>query len=271
MAANLPDELAAAVAGPDEAIDLAHAALLIARTEYPELDATRWLGVLDRWGLEAEERAGGAGTLEAAGRVAVFVFGELGFEGNREEYYDPRNSFLNDVIGRRKGIPITLTVVLIEVGRRAGVPFAGVGFPGHFLAKAVADEDELFFDPFNGGVGLGREELVAGIADTFPVERLPQFLAAVTKRQILLRMLTNLKFVYLEAKDFLKATTIVDLMLAISPWDLDQVRDRGLIARAAGRLQQAYDDFTTYVRYRPDAQDAEWIHGLAQEVRRESL
>ena len=267
MESVLASAFAAAATGNDEAIDLGRAALLVARVAYPDLDVERSIAEIDRLSVVAEERAGGRPAFEAASRVAGFLFDELGFAGNHDDYYDPRNSFLNDVISRRKGIPITLSILLIEVGRRAGIPFQGVGFPGHFIVKVTDGDDERFIDPFNGG----RVVTVADLADRLSMAtthaRLRHHLAAVTRRQILARLLGNLKFTYLELQEFDRALDVINLLLALTPWDLDQVKDRGLVAYRLGQYQPAYEDLRAYVEYRSDAQDAEWVQKMAQAVR----
>lgn len=268
MESLLPSAFAAAATGSDEAIDLARAALLVARVAYPDLDVEHHLAEIDRLSVVAEERAGGRAPFDAARRIADFLFDDLGFSGNDEDYYDPRNSFLNDVLTRRKGIPITLSIVLIEVGRRAGVSLHGVGFPGHFIVKAVDGSDEMYIDPFHGGRVVTTRELADRLSVAPTHERLRHHLAAVTKRQVLGRMLGNLKFTYLEMQDFDRALDVINLLLALTPWDLDQVKDRGLVAYRLGEYRPAYEDLRSYVEYRSDAQDVEWVQKMAEVVRR---
>jgi regulator of sirC expression with transglutaminase-like and TPR domain len=141
-----------------------------------------------------------------------------------------------------------------------------VGFPGHFLVKTSSEEKEIFLDPFDGGRIVSIDDLASRLSAGGAAGRLTQHLAAVTKRQILTRMLTNLKFTYLELQQFERAHDIVNLLLAIAPWDLDQVKDRGLIGYRLGRYRGAYEDLRAYVEYRPDAQDAEWVLKMARTV-----
>ena len=170
------------------------------------------------------------------------------------------------MIDRRLGIPISVSVLLMEVGRRLGVVYDGIGFPGRFLARAEGPEGSLFVDPFNGGRTVPEDELAAELAATYPVQRIPQLLAAVTRRQILQRMLRNLKFGYLDRQQFASALQASDLLLALTPWDLDEVRDHGLIAHRAGEHRRAIDDLPTYVRFRPEADDAAWVRGMLRAV-----
>ncbi len=202
------ERFAQLVSGPEEELDLAEAALLIAQEEHPELDVAGYLRRLD--GLAAAVRARLPEAPEPADIIHslnIQLFGEEGLAGNESEYYDPRNSFLNEVLDRKRGIPITLSVIYLEVGRRLGLPLAGVGFPGHFLVKYSGADGELVLDPFAGGVTLSREELAQklrrmyGDANPF-LAQIPQLLAPASKKEILLRMLHNLKGIYLQQNDF---------------------------------------------------------------------
>ena len=265
--AQYRETFARLAAQQDAEIDLARAALLVCRMAYPELDEGHYLGEMERLGTLARERSGGHDGFAAAAAVARFLFEESGFRGNAEDYYDPRNSYLSDVLDRRLGIPITLSLVLMEVGRRAGVSFRGVGFPGHFIVKVVDAGEQFFFDPFSGGRTVSESELADRVSAAGSHERLHQHLAAVTKRQMLARLVGNLKFTYLESQQFEYALDAVNLLLALTPWDLDQIKDRGLIGYRLNQYERSYEDLRTYVAYRPDAQDVEWIAKMARTVR----
>ncbi len=210
------ERFAQLVSGPEEELDLAEAALLIAQEEHPELDVAAYLRRLD--GLAAAVRARLPEAPEPTDIIHslnIQLFGEEGLAGNESEYYDPRNSFLNEVLDRKRGIPITLSVIYLEVGRRLGLPLAGVGFPGHFLVKYSGADGELVLDPFAGGVTLSREELAQklrrmyGDANPF-LAQIPQLLAPASKKEILLRMLHNLKGIYLQQNDFTRALAAID-------------------------------------------------------------
>jgi regulator of sirC expression with transglutaminase-like and TPR domain len=182
---------------PDEDIDLAVAALLIAELAHPDLDVAHYVSLLDQMAADARARArAGEAPIDALIR---HLFVELGFHGNRTDYYDPRNSFLNEVIDRRAGIPITLSVVLMETGRRLGLTLRGIGFPGHFLVSwQPAQGPHQVLDPFHGGIALGREQLQERLEEAMggPAELEAHHLAVVSKRQILVRMINNLRSIY---------------------------------------------------------------------------
>lgn len=219
------------VARPDEQIDLAQAALLIAESEVKDLDVARYIRMLDDLGKQAaaemarapEGARAGAGDDGGGGRVERllrWMFDDAGFCGNTVDYYDPRNSFLNHVLDRRKGIPITLAVVLIEVGRRAGVEVNGVSFPGHFLARIEGARGPSFIDPFDGRV-LTREDLRTLHARTAGDKRDPdpRLLEAATKKQIIVRMLNNLRGIYAARGDQERLRGVIERMEVLAPSD----------------------------------------------------
>src|SRR3990170_3314009 len=254
----------------DEALDLAGAALLIAREEYPDLRVEEYIEWLDSMAAELARRVDlGDGPQGVISIINRYLFEEMGFHGNQEDYFDPRNSLLNDVLDRRTGIPMTLSVVYIEVARRLGLPVRGVGLPGHFVVKYVTDSSPILIDPFHGGALLSREDChervkaIYGPAAPFR----ESFLAAATKRQILARILYNLKGIYLRDKAHSRALGIVELLLALSPWDLEEVRDRGMIGFQLRSLGPARDDLETYLRYFPDAPDVSAVRQTLEAVR----
>lgn len=219
-------------ARPEEELDLAEAALLIAEAEHPGLDVPRYLAELDRLGAEARRALGrplgraeatpGSGAVE---RVLQLLYGQQGFRGNTADYYDPRNSYLNHVLDRRLGIPITLAVVITEVCRRAGVEAQGVSFPGHFLVRAPLGPPSssspgrvLLIDPFEGRL-LGREELKALAARVTgsTQEPDPRLLQPANKRQILVRMLNNLRAIYGKQQDQDRLRRVIELMQVLAP------------------------------------------------------
>ncbi len=262
------ERFAQLVSGPEEELDLAEAALLIAQEEHPELDVAAYLRRLD--GLAAAVRARLPEAPEPTDIIHslnIQLFGEEGLAGNESEYYDPRNSFLNEVLDRKRGIPITLSVIYLEVGRRLGLPLAGVGFPGHFLVKYSGADGELVLDPFAGGVTLSREELAQklrrmyGDANPF-LAQIPQLLAPASKKEILLRMLHNLKGIYLQQNDFTRALAAIDRILLVTPDLAMEVRDRGAVHQRLGHLQAALQDFRRYLQMVPNAEDAETVRTL---------
>jgi len=259
------------VSREDEQINLAEAALLIAAEEYPrvEVEVDLYLEKLDRIGDIAREQANSASrALDLIAAVNFTLFDELGFRGNRASYYDPRNSFLNEVIDRRIGIPITLTVVYIEVAKRIGFPIKGVAMPGHFVAKHEAESGDLFIDPFNDGRLLGRlacSELVAE-ATGGALELEPDHLAAVTNKQILTRMLSNLLGIY-GTKDQPRAIAAIDRILLINPNSPKHVRDRGLLLASVGETRNGIAELDRYLELAPDAPDAEVIREQIKTIR----
>ncbi len=199
---------------PEAEIDLARAALLIAEPEYAGLDIAQYIDALDRLGLAARARLDAPGEREPPlRRITRFLHDEVGFSGNAEDYYDPRNSFLNEVLDRRVGIPITLAVVTLEVAARAGVAASGVSFPGHFLLRAPGENGPQFVDPFDGRLldheGLRRLSARGGGEPRDPD---PRLLEPATKTQILQRMLNNLRAIYAARGDEQRLAAIVERM-----------------------------------------------------------
>ena len=241
--------------------DLAPAAFMIARLQYPQLDMSHYLGELDRMGEEATARVAAlgdkAGPMRHVTEISDYLFKVQGFAGNRTHYDDPRNSFLNDVIDRRTGIPITLALVYIEVSRRAGVRIDGVNFPGHFLLKAPArpkasggSGTPVIVDPFHGGAILSEVDCESLLhkysgSDAAFDQRL---LARATKQEILVRMLVNLKRLYVGMRSFPQAHAITRLLLGIDPAATTELRDRGLLSYHLHDYAAALRDLEAYLR-----------------------
>jgi regulator of sirC expression with transglutaminase-like and TPR domain len=262
---------AALVQHPDDQIDLAAAALALARIHGPVGNPARYLRLLDDFAAWLGVRVDPHGDPERAVRqLSHYLAVDQRFHGNTRNYADPLNSCLNVVLDRRTGIPITLSVVWLEVGWRLGLPLSGVGLPGHFLIKYAAEGTEIILDPFHGGVILGPEDCARRLQGVFgravPLEA--HYLAAVTRKQILTRMLNNLKQIYTRIGDYPRLLATVEHLLALSPWSLDEIRDRGLIAARLGRLEPAIADLETYLRYSQEADDAALIHRRLEELRR---
>lgn len=263
-------ELQRAAASPDDG-DLPRGALVIARIEHPHLDPAPSMARLTRLGAIATarlERLGRtAGAYEQIAALNQLLFEDEGFHPNEDDYEDPRNSLLNDVLERRTGIPITLSIVFMEVARRCGVHADGVNFPGHFLVKGRSnrfdpeDPHDIVIDPFNRGAILGEaqcRELLRQVAgDEAVFDR--RMLAAVGKRTILLRMLNNLKHLYVGMRSFPQARDVVDLLLALDPLATTELRDRGLIAYQLDDYARALRDLEAYLRAtsRPPSSEAE--------------
>jgi regulator of sirC expression with transglutaminase-like and TPR domain len=256
----------------DERIDLLRAALTIARTEYPNLDvesyAARVQELARRVAARVREVGDAAQTIYALNTV---LFQEEGLRGNRDDYYDPRNSFLNDVLDRRLGIPITLALIYMDVARRVGFPLFGVGMPGHFLLKHYDVEGrQVLIDAFNGGNILSMKDCQRRLNEIYAgqVPFQPEFLMSVSRRQMLTRVLNNLKSIYLSGRNFRKALPIVDLVLVIYPRSPEDVKQRALLRYSLGQLRGAADDLDEYLKMSPDASDADEIRQTALSIRR---
>lgn len=254
----------------DERIDLIRASLVIARTEYSDLD-------IESYALRVEELARRVAsltpdlqpqrTLMALNHV---LFGELKLRGNREDYYDPRNSFLNDVFDRGLGIPITLSIVYMEVARRVGFSLSGVGMPGHFLLKHYSEGQEMLIDCFNRGDVLSRKDCQSRLDEIYSGEMKlrPEFLHPISRRQILTRMLNNLKTVYLSTRNFRKALAISDLILVIHPHSAEDVKQRALLRYSMNLHRLAAEDLEEYLKISPKASDADDIRQMSLSIRR---
>jgi regulator of sirC expression with transglutaminase-like and TPR domain len=205
-----------------------------------------------------------------------FLFGDLGFVGNARDYYDPRNSYLNDVIDRKTGIPITLAIVYMEIGRRIGLPLAGVSFPGHFLVRLRLRGGTLVLDPFSGGTPIAEDELRErlqrvipdGATDGVPVADLPldQFLEPATNRQILARLLRNLKGIYRETEKPERMLDVLNRMLVVVPDASAELRDRGFVYHKLECYRAALKDLSDYVEREPDAPDGDEIRVRLMEL-----
>jgi regulator of sirC expression with transglutaminase-like and TPR domain len=265
---NLDTALTALARDPDAPLDLAELALLLARDEYPDLDVEAYLGELA--GMAHEAKAYLRGPLEAqVTGLCRYLFHDLGFRGNPNAYYDPRNSYLNQVLDRRTGIPITLSAVAMVVGQRAGLEVVGVGLPGHFVAKAVGEGGAFLFDPFHGGRRLAPEDCERLVEQTTgePFRATVQSFRPVPLGLITLRMLTNLKGVYLQESDFGRAVRVIHRLRQLRPADATQLRDLGACLLRLGKPGQAIDALTAYLARVPTAEDAGTVRQLLDQAR----
>lgn len=268
---NAYNRFADIVGREDEEINLAEAALLIAAQEYPNLDIKKYLKILDRMAETVKRRVRRGDDPHAViGKINDHLFNEEGFRGNSEDYYDPKNSFLNQVLSRKTGIPITLSIVYMEMARRVGLPLEGVGFPGHFLVKYVSEEEEIIIDPFNRGEILSAYDCQDRLDNVYKgaVEFQEEFLASVTKKQILTRMLTNLKGIYLRSQAYEKSLDVLEMLLCVDPWAAQEMKDRGLLHYHFKEFGKAVNDFEQYLKLSPDAHDAKEIREHIQLLRR---
>lgn len=271
------DSFVQLLAGGDDRIDLARACLLIAQDAYPGLEIDRYLGDLERLAIQLRERLPRrAGAEEKILALNQFLYGDLGYTGNADDYYDPRNSYLNEVMDRRTGIPITLSVLYMELGRRIGLPLEGVSFPGHFLVRLELRGGTLVLDPFAGGDPQSEDELRQRLERVIPrdatggvpVRELPleQFLEPASKRQILARILRNLKSIYRQAEMPARMLEVLNRALVVSPESTADLRDRGIVYERLECYRAALRDLTDYLAREPDAHDLEEIRARLIEL-----
>ena len=254
--AQVADDLEHALNAPGS--DIAPAALAIARIEYPALDAETYLDRIEAMGNNAADRLSGVSiaSSEAITLLNEYLFDEEGFVGNREHYEDPRNSFLNEVLDRRRGIPISLAVIYMEVARRAGLEITGVNFPGHFLLRAASPlvGDDLIIDPFHGGALLSefdcRQLLRSHLGDDEAFDG--SLLIPATRHDIVVRMLVNLKRLYVRMRSFPQARFVSTLLLTVDPSAIGELRDRGLLAYHLEDFASALRDLEEYLRLSPN-------------------
>jgi regulator of sirC expression with transglutaminase-like and TPR domain len=246
----------------DDTLPLLGTALLIARDEYPRLDADLYDTLLQS---HAEELRGEIDAIEPLPlkmqAINRHLFEELGYAGNHDEYYDPRNSYLNEVFERRLGNPISLAMVQMEVARRLGMPLDGVSFPGHFLVRLPVDDGVLVMDPFNRGRPLDEDELRQRarphLGGEMPDdEALYRILHPASHRAMLTRMLRNLHGVYVDRDDWERAVRCADRILKLAPDNAEALRDRGLGYFQLGHRHGARNDLGRYLQLRPEAPDA---------------
>ena len=276
----------------DEDIDLSVAALLIAQSEYPGLEGESELEALDGMAAVVRRRLeedGDEGPLHSMNVISRWLADDLGYSGNHDNYYDARNSYLNDILDRRTGIPISLALIYIEVGRRAGVPLVGIGMPGHFLVGHSGVED-FYLDPFHRGTLISREEakdLFARMMMDAPVQAPGRqgpgrggpgrgrrgevawddaYLTPVTNRDFVTRMLRNLKAIHLRFQDYDRAVKVMDMLVAVHPTAPEERRDRGLAHLKLGNQAQALSDLRTFADSRPPGQGDAAIEKLIRQL-----
>ena len=244
---------------------------MIACEEYPQLELNPYLEQLDNIAAAAGAKHSSSDTpMETVKKINEVLFDTYGFRGNSEDYYDPRNSFFNDVLDRRMGIPITLSTVYIEVSRRLNFKIAGVGMPGHFLVKYADRREEFFIDPYNRGEILTHHDCRRRLEEQYgdALEFNDRLLARSTNRQIIWRMLNNLKDVYVKGHAIDKCLSMVDMMLMVDSEDLTQFRDRGLLRMQLRQFDGAGRDLQHYLERSPNADDREEIENHVKELRR---
>ena len=255
---------------PDQ-VNLARAALYVAQEEYPDLDILTHLEMLDRMAVALEQRLPKTTyPLKIIRAINQYLFEELNFRGNTADYYDPRNSFLNEVLHRRVGIPITLSLVYLELAQRIGFPMVGVGMPGHFLIRPTVADMAIFVDPFHQGEILFEQDCrdrfqhLFGDGASFRADHL----IPISPTAFLVRMLANLKIIYLQQRNVAKALDAINRILLIYPEATGEWRDRGLIHYQQGQNDKALLDLQRYLYESPNASDAYEIRRVIQQIER---
>jgi regulator of sirC expression with transglutaminase-like and TPR domain len=261
----------------NEQFNLGEASLLIAQDIYPCLDVAGYIARLDDIAASVRNRI--ASDAFAEQKVLVlnsFLFKEMQFAGNVEDYYDPRNSYLNEVIDRRLGIPLTLAIVYLEIGTRLGLDLRGISFPGHFLVRLSLNRGQLVLDPYIGGEAQSEAELRQRLAQVLPAKDLTsipleRFLEPASPRQVVARLLRNLKKIYLRTGKLELALAVMHRMLLVLPESAEELRDRGLIYERLECFRPAVSDLQNYLRRRPGAPDEGDIHAKIVDLKRASM
>jgi regulator of sirC expression with transglutaminase-like and TPR domain len=262
--------LATLLASPGP-LALLEATLQIAAEEHESMDVLAQIGRIETIGAEAKDRVSRfENPFARLDALRVFLFDELGFKGNVDHYDDPRNSFLDDVLERKLGIPLTLSLLVIEVARRAGLEAEGVGLPGHFIVRVNEGGRRLLIDPFHGGHIITVEDCkdlvvrTTGRASLFRKDSLD----TATPRAMLTRLLLNLKRIHLAQGDYIRALAVVERLLVVAPGDAKEIRDRGLLLAHLGQSGAAMQDLESYLALAPGAPDADSVRGRLAWVRR---
>jgi regulator of sirC expression with transglutaminase-like and TPR domain len=254
---------------PEEQINLARAALYLAQEEYPDLDPEEYLNALDMMAVELEERLPFERyPLRVIQIVNQYLFEDLKFRGNTDGYYDPSNSYLNQVIDRRLGIPITLSLIYLEITRRIDFPMVGIGMPGHFLIRPTVGDMQVFVDAFHQGEVMFTEDCQERLSQIYgrPVALRPEFLQAVDTRHFLTRILMNLKAIYIQKGDLRRTLSVIERILMLFPNAPMEQRDRGLLYYQIGRWTEASQDLENYLNQMPSAEDASAVRELLRRI-----
>jgi regulator of sirC expression with transglutaminase-like and TPR domain len=264
------DPFFALTRGPDEQIDLVRCALLIARDAYPRLDVEAYAARVAAMAAALGPRCAGRPARERLRQLNHYLFEEQGFRGSpQEHYYDPRNSYLNEVLERRLGIPITLALLYLAVGRQLGLDLEGVNFPGHFLVRCALPGEELFIDPFTGGRLLevqDLEELLCRVNRGQPMPLEERFLRAASPRQILARLLRNLKQIHIRQRQFNQAIRAGEQILWLQPSEAEDYRDLGYLYYQVRDSRRSLEALEEYLRRTGEPEDAGEVKSLIQDL-----
>lgn len=273
MNARLPARLRELLDASPEAVRLAEVALLVAEAQRPGVDVEDQLGRLDDIARGVSERLPpDADAVQTVLAINQHLFHELGFSGAGAEYYDPRNSFLDEVLTSKRGIPITLAILYIDVGRQLGLDLHGVAFPGHFLVRCEMDDGVVIIDPYGGGATLDRDDLQSRLRETrngeVADETLDDMLVPASPRDVAARMLRNLKAIHLRAKHYDLALPILDWLVEVVPDDAVEWRDRGRVFEHLECFRAAVGDYARYLEQLPDADDNDAIRSRVVDLQR---
>ena len=276
MTTRVLDYFSALVAD-DESLPLTEAALAIAQDAYPDLDLQGTLAEIDELALRVRRRMPeGADVRQQVGVLNRCFFREMGFAANLNDFLDPDNSHLNVVLKRRRGIPISLAVLYLEMATQLGLPVKGVSFPGHFLLRVALPEGDEMLDPTTGRTLTESdmvemlEPFVANAGDSV-ARALRMLLEPATRREIVARMLRNLKSVYLQTERWQRLLAIQQRLVILLPESIEEVRDRGFAYARLDYLRPALEDLEHYLDERPDAEDATVVESQLQELRQRTL
>jgi regulator of sirC expression with transglutaminase-like and TPR domain len=254
---------------PETQINLAKTALYIAQEQYPEIEPEEYLNALDTMASEVLERLPQQRyPLRVIQTINHYLYEDLGFRGNQNHYYDPKNSYFNEVIDRRTGIPITLSLVYLELSKRIDFPMVGIGMPGHFLIRPEFEEAGIYVDAFNQGEILFVEDCVTRLTEIYqkPMQMQPEFLVTVTPYQFLGRMLMNLKVIYFNQGKIELALGVIERILLLFPDSPHQRRDRGIMYYHLQRWREAQQDLENYLEILPTAQDTAIIRQILDQM-----
>lgn len=249
---------------PDHQMNLAEGALMVARLEYPEMDIDTYMLKIRRLADDVRDtlpdNPNAAETLTQLNNV---LFHDKGFEGNSEHYYDPKNSFLNDVLERRLGIPVSLSILYMELGKELGLPLAGISFPGHFLVKLEIDDGAIILDPYYGGISLSEEDLDERLQE-FYGDKLKKshsygLLATSSNKDIITRLLRNLRNLYMDEEKFEKALSMANYMVNLDDDKADAIKARGSIYDKLECSVPAVKDYKRYLKLNADGKDVPFI------------
>jgi regulator of sirC expression with transglutaminase-like and TPR domain len=257
------------VSQKDEDIDLLKAALFLAQAEYVDLELSIYINLLDRIAESiAKTLPETRYPLKVIKAINKYLFEELGFYGNTEDYYNPKNSYINEVLDRGTGIPISLSVVYLEIAKRIDFPMVGIGMPGHFLIGLKFEDVGFFIDVFNNGEIIFDRDCEDRLSQIYqqPMKLEARFIEPVTNRQILARMLTNLKYIYINIRELNKALRIADGIVMLYPDNPREIRDRGLLYYQLSEWQQAISDLNFYLKMCPYAEDSDKIRSLLDKI-----